>query len=182
VLTKEKVEAMRARARKYLEKAVIVLTTEESANIEVTDFGLGDVEKTGLQLVTYINTARVCAKELILFPKQTCPEHRHPPVGGEVGKEETFRCRWGKVFLYVEGEAVMKSKAKARPPEGREHTHTVWHEVILKPGEQYTIAVDTLHWFQGGSEGAVISEFSTCSRDEADIFTDKNITRIPIVR
>ena len=73
------------------------------ANIEVADLGLGELDRTGLQLVTYINTERVCAKEVVLFPRQTCPEHCHPPVFGEPGKEETFRCRWGTVYLYVEG-------------------------------------------------------------------------------
>ena len=40
---------------------------------------------------------------------------------------------------------------------------------------------DTLHWFQAGPEGAVISEFSTRSFDEYDIFTDPRIQRIPVV-
>jgi len=44
-----------------------------------------------------------CDENRVLFPRQTCPEHRHPPVGNEPGKEETFRCRWGVVYLYVAG-------------------------------------------------------------------------------
>ena len=51
----------------------------------------------------------------------------------------------------------------------------------LRPGEQYTLAPDTLHWFQAGAEGAVVSEFSTKSIDEADVFTDADIKRIPEV-
>ena len=43
---------------------------------------------------------------------------------------------------------------------------------MLRPGDQHTIAPDTLHWFQAGDEGAVVSEFSTTSRDELDVFTD----------
>ena len=38
---------------------------------------------------------------------------------------------------------------------------------------------DTLHWFQGGPKGAVVSEFSSPSSDEADVFTDPRIRRIP---
>lgn len=163
----------------YLSRAGVVLTPEEERNVEVADFGLGELERTGLQLVTYVNTERVCAKELVLFPGQTCPEHLHPPVGGEPGKEETFRCRWGEVYLYVPGEPVPEGAAKARPPAGREHTYTVWHEVVLRPGEQHTIYPETLHWFQAGPEGAVVSEFSTRSTDEADVFTDPDITRLP---
>lgn len=38
---------------------------------------------------------------------------------------------------------------------------------------------DTWHWFQAGEDGAVVSEFSTKSLDETDIFTDPRIRRIP---
>ena len=50
-------------------------------------------------------------------------------------------------------------------------------EIVLRPGEQWTIPPDTLHWFQAGDEGAVVSEFSTRSRDETDVFTDPRIVR-----
>ena len=36
---------------------------------------------------------------------------------------------------------------------------------------------DTLHWFQAGPEGAIVSEFSTQSRDELDVFSDPLIVR-----
>jgi D-lyxose ketol-isomerase len=145
----------RARAAERLAEAGIVLTDAERADLEVTDFGLGRLEEIGLQLVVYVNSERVCAKELVLFPHQLCPEHRHPPVGDEPGKEETFRCRSGSVRVHVED----------RP------------EVVLRPGEQLTIPPDTLHWFQAGADGAVVSEFSTRSRDELDVFTDPQIVR-----
>ncbi len=179
MVSRQEFEDAQERAREYFQKAGIVLSPEESANIEIADFGLGDLDRSGLELVTYINTERVCAKELVLFPRQTCPEHCHPPVMGEPGKEETFRCRWGTVYLYVEGPAAEQPQCK--PPEGHEASYTVWHEVVLQPGEQHTIYPNTLHWFQAGDEGAVVSEFSTRSRDEYDIFTDKEIKRLPVV-
>ncbi|MEA4863787.1 MAG: D-lyxose/D-mannose family sugar isomerase [Sphaerochaeta sp.] len=160
----------------FFEKAQIVLTEEEKASIEVADFGLGDLSHTGLELITYLNTERVCAKELVLFPSQTCPEHRHPAFGSYIGKEETFRCRWGRVFLYVEGEKTNPIQAKAT-----DGVYTVFHEIELLPGEQYTLAPNTKHWFQAGAEGAVVSEFSTPSFDEEDIFSDPRIVRTPQV-
>jgi D-lyxose ketol-isomerase len=138
-----------------LADAGIVLTAAERDGIEVADFGLGQLEQIGLQLVVYVNTDRVCAKELVLFAGQTCPEHLHPPVGGEPGKEETFRCRVGSVRLWVDGHG----------------------EMVLRPGEQFTIPPDTLHWFQAGDDGAIVSEFSTRSRDDVDVFTDPRIRR-----
>jgi D-lyxose ketol-isomerase len=173
----EKVNELRKRAAEYFEKAKIVITEEEKSNIEIADFGLDDIERTGLQLVVYVNTDRVCAKEMALFPHQTCPEHRHPEVNGAPGKEETFRCRYGKVYLYVDGEPT--ENRKCTPPAGDEMYYTAFHEIELSPGEQYTLYPNTLHWFQAGDEGAVVSEFSTKSRDELDIFTDVRIKRIP---
>lgn len=157
----------------YFEKAGIVLTDKEKAEVEVIDFGQGKVRELGLQLVVYVNTDRVCAKEMVLLPGQTCAEHMHIPTAGMAGKEETFRCRWGEVYLYVAGEKNT-DQIKAKLPPSKV---SVFHEVILKPGEQYTIMPETWHWFQGGPNGAVISEFSTRSTDETDIFTDPALVR-----
>ena len=157
----------------FYEKAHIVLTEEEKQNVEVADFGKGMVKKLGLQLVVYVNTEKVCAKEMVLLPEQTCPEHKHVPTNGISGKEETFRCRYGEVYLYVEGDKNVDN-IKAKLPSS---DVTVFHEIVLKPGEQYTIMPETLHWFQAGPDGAVVSEFSTRSTDETDVFTDKTIVR-----
>ena len=161
------------KALEYYNKASIVLNDTEKERIEVADFGLDIVSKVGLQLLTYINTERVCAKEMVLIPWQTCPEHMHVPTAGSEGKEETFRCRYGKVYLYVSGKGEKEAISGQIP----DTDVTVFHEVVLNPGEQYTIMPGTLHWFQAGKDGAVISEFSTRSTDETDVFTDKNIVR-----
>jgi len=145
----------RERAAAMLAQAGIELTPHEREQIEITDFGLGRLDEIGLQIVVYVNTDRVCAKELVLFPHQRCPEHRHPPVEGRPGKEETFRVRRGAVHLHVEGAG----------------------DLVLGPGEQYTIPPNTLHSFEAGDEGAIVSEFSTTSRDALDVFTDPRIVR-----
>jgi D-lyxose ketol-isomerase len=138
--------------------AALGIVVRRDEEIEVADFGLSNLRDTGLQLLVYVNTARHCAKELVLYPGQTCPEHRHPPFDGSHGKEETFRCREGVVHLWVEGR-----------------------ELVLGPGDQHTIPADTLHWFRAGPEGAVVSEFSTASRDELDVFTDPRVERATVV-
>jgi D-lyxose ketol-isomerase len=177
MITQQQYESVVERAEQMLEHAGIVLTPEERARFEVADFGLGEIEKTGLEIITYINTDRVCAKELVLLPRQTCPEHWHPTVGSRLGKEETFRCRSGTVYLYVSGPPA--AQPACRPPQGSEPYYTVSHEVCLKPGQQYTLVPDTKHWFQAGPEGAIVSEFSTRSTDDQDIFTDPRIKRLP---
>ena len=127
----------------------------EREEVELADFGLGRFEEIGLALVVYENNDRYCAKELVLLPNQLCPEHRHPPVGDDPGKQETFRCRTGEVTLFVDGHG----------------------EMTLQPGDQFTIPPDTLHWFRAGDEGAIVSEFSSRSRDETDVFSDPEIVR-----
>jgi D-lyxose ketol-isomerase len=176
MITLEELQRSRERVLALLEQAKIALTPQEYARIEISDLGLGMIATIGLQIVTYVNTGRVCAKEIILFPHQICPEHRHPPVGDDPGKEETFRCRWGEVYLYLPGDPTHHPKAIL--PKGREGTFSVWREVILRPGEQCTLLPNTLHWFQAGELGAILSEFSTHSRDELDIFTDPEIRRV----
>ncbi|MDB6093088.1 MAG: hypothetical protein JWM32_650 [Verrucomicrobia bacterium] len=175
MITKSDLQKWQDESAAYFQKAGLVITPREKTRIEVADFGLSEFTRTGLGVLVYVNTQRCCAKELAMWPRQTCPEHRHPTVGGQAGKEETFRCRWGAVYLYVEGRPA--AKPNARPPAGRESTYTVWHEVVLQPGDQYTIMPDTKHWFQAGDQGAVVSEFSTHSTDENDIFTDAAIGR-----
>ncbi|MDH5795901.1 MAG: D-lyxose/D-mannose family sugar isomerase [Candidatus Bathyarchaeota archaeon] len=175
MITRKEYEKAQKRAAEYLEKANIILTPEEKKNMEVAEFGLGDLYNIGLQLVVYINNERYCAKELILFPHQTCPEHYHPDIQGKPGKQETFRCRWGTIYLYVPGEETPNPHFP--PPKRREKYYTARHEIVLKPGDQYTLPPRTKHWFQAGDEGAIVSEFSSTSTDENDVFTDPEIER-----
>ena len=176
MITRTELRQARRRAAALLKQAGIVLAPAERDRIEVADLGLGDLEHTGLELVVYVNTDRYCAKELVMFPRQTCPEHRHPPVANGPGKMETFRCRWGTVWLYVPGRPTRKIRAKI--PRGSEPYYTVFRQIVLKPGDQYTIPPNTRHWFQAGDQGAVVSEFSSTSRDECDRFTDLRICRV----
>jgi len=166
------------------DQANIMLLDSERQGIELATFGLDDFEKEGLYLHVYVNNDRYCGKELALLPHQTCPEHRHPPVPDGIaqgitdpGKRETFRVRYGKVYLYVEGEGDLAS-ASVKPPAGSEDHYTVFHEIALDAGEQYTIEPNTKHWFQAGDQGAVVTEFSSVSRDELDVFTDPRIQRV----
>ena len=103
-MKREEVEQLQAEAAEFLSKVDIAISEQEQKSMEVADFGLNDIRNVGLEIVLYENNDRYCAKELILFPRQMCPQHRHPRVNeNNPGKQETFRCRWGEVYLYVEG-------------------------------------------------------------------------------
>ena len=179
MITREKHDELKRKSLKMLKRAGIVITDREYEEMEVADMGLGIPEAIGLQIIVYENNDRYCAKELIMMPRQTCPEHRHPPASpSRQGKQETFRCRYGEVYLYMPGERVKSPKAVLKD---RKEYFTVWKEIVLKPGQQYTLPHDTLHWFQAGDSGAIVSEFSSTSNDETDIFTDQDIKRAPVI-
>ncbi len=171
----------RAFAAAQMRAAGLDLRDDEAAALEIADFGLGRFAEFGLAIHVYVNTKRCCAKELMMTPGQTCPEHRHPPVDGDPGKEETFRVRSGEVWLHLAGEAEepIKTAALARLPADKRDSVSVFRTVPLRPGDQATLGPNVKHWFTAGPQGAVVSEFSTRSRDEADIFTDPAIVRIP---
>lgn len=175
-MTAKDIAQVRAAAAALLKKARIAVTRDELEGMEIADLGLGDIRCVGLEVIVYENNDRYCAKELVLLPRQLCPEHRHPSVGGRMGKKETFRCRTGEVYLYVAGE--LTAKPMARVPRKYKSFLTVWHEIVLRPGDQYTLPPNALHWFQAGDKGAVVSEFSSTSTDANDLFSDPRIRRV----
>ena len=174
-------DSRRNAAVKALKQAGVVVTQPETEAFELADFGLARFEQFGLAILVYVNTERCCAKELVMLPGQICPEHRHPPIAGELGKEETFRCRAGEVHLYLPGhkqDSGEREAALRHVPTDKQSVFTMYHHVHLRPGDQYTLKPNTPHWFVAGPQGAIVSEFSTRSRDEADIFTDPEIRRV----
>jgi D-lyxose ketol-isomerase len=173
-------ERSRERAAEMCRRAGIALSPAEREVMEIADFGLGDFGRYGFEIVTYANTDRYCAKEIILFPRQICPEHRHPRVSdSNPGKQETFRCRWGEAYLYVSGPPTPDPKAVI-PPD-HESFFTARREIVLRPGDQFTLPPDSLHWFQAGDEGAILSEFSSTSTDENDVWTNPGIKRLSVI-
>ncbi|HSV86126.1 MAG TPA: hypothetical protein VLH85_06095 [Levilinea sp.] len=168
-------ERARQKAVELLRRTGIAFRSEEFERIEVTDLGLGELESSGGQILTLVNTEKIAAKLLAMLPHQTLPEHRHPPLGEYPGKEETIRCEWGELYLYGPGEPAVNPLG--HPPAWRRQTYTVWREYILHPGEQVSFPPDTPHWFQAGPNGAVVWSFSTKAIDVKDIFTDPQIIR-----
>lgn len=175
MITRAELESVHRRATELLSKTGVVVRQDEINSMGVVDFGLNEVEVSGVQILTLVDTDKIAVKLLILLPDQVEPEHKHPPLGDYPGKEETIRCEWGELYLYGPGNPT--PKPKGHPPEHRRDTYTVWHEYVLRPGDQVMFQPNTPHWFQGGPEGAVIWSFSTKAIDVQDIFTDPDIRR-----
>ncbi len=167
-------EGARTRAAGFIRRAGFALRDEEAASIECADFGLGNPAAEGAQILTLVQSPRVAAKLIVLFPGQSLPEHWHPPVGEDPGKEETIRVFWGSLFIGMPGEGTA---IRAAIPRDKEAFYTCRNERLLIPGEQCFLPPGTRHWFQGGPEGVVAGSFSSVARDILDRFTDPGVVR-----
>ena len=172
------IAARQREAADIIRNAGIALKDSEVGDIEIADFGLGRYEEIGLAILVYCNTKRCCAKELAMLPGMMCPEHLHPAIDDQPGKEETFRVRAGEMHLFLPGNGDQATAETYLPADKRDSV-TVYKQFTLGVGDQITLAPNTKHWFVAGPEGCVVSEFSTRSADDADIFTDPEIQRVP---
>lgn len=178
MITKTDKSIAQIRAAQMMRNAGIQINDDEIESIEVADFGLSNLESEGIQVFTMADTDRLAAKVLVLLPNQTEPEHWHPKVGTDPGKQETIRHIWGDLRFYVEGPDTIKEGFIV---PGKEHCYTLRHELVLKPGDKLSFEPYEKHWFQGGERGAVLYSFSTTVRDGLDGFSDPDIQRITIV-
>ena len=179
MITRVEFNHARERAANLLRQTHIAIRPDELTAMEVADFGLGELEISGAQILTLVNTDQIAAKLLVLFPDQTEPEHMHPRVEDYDCKEETVRCEWGELYMYSPGDPT--PNPKGHPPIRSRHTYTVWHEYVMHPGGQITFPPNVLRWFQAGPAGAVIWSFSTRAIDVQDVFTAPDIRRETIV-
>jgi D-lyxose ketol-isomerase len=171
---REELETARKDARQILEKSGIQLASGEANQLEVIDFGLGNLRVEGLQLLTMFQTDRMAGRILVMTPNQTEPEHWHPPLGDNPGKQEIIRAIWGEVRFYLPGRDNMK---KGFLVPGKEQWYTMRHERVLAPGDTLILEPGTKHWFQAGGKGAVFYSFSTMVRDGEDCFSDPRVRR-----
>lgn len=175
MITRAEQKRARKRAAQMIRDSGIRITDEEAGKIDVVDFGLSHLDIEGVQVLTLVQTERISVKVLALFPNQTEPEHWHPPVGDDPGKEETIRVVSGTVYFYVQGENTLRRGFLVK---GKEKCYTLMHEIVLKPGDQITFQPGEKHWFQARDDGAVMYSFSSVARDALDQFTDPNIVRV----
>lgn len=175
MLTRAEYSAAQSCAAAMIKASGIHITREEAEKVEVADFGLGRLETEGAQVLTLVSTDRIGVKIIAMFGGQTLPEHWHPPVGDDPGKEETIRVVSGILRFYINGDDSM---AEGAIPADKENVYTARHELILKPGDQITMKPGAKHWFQAGEQGVVMYSFSSVARDVLDGFTDPEIKRV----
>jgi len=179
MITRQQFIEAQQRAGEMVRRTNISVREDELKWIDVADMGLSELEQSGVQILTLVDTEKIAVKLLILPPNQTEPEYLHPHIAEYAGKEETIRCEWGNFFLYDPGNPT--ANPLGHPPQNRLNTYTVWKEYHLRPGDQITFQPNTRHWFQAGNQGCVIWSFSTKAVDISDVFTDPEIQRETII-
>jgi N-acetylneuraminate synthase len=149
-MKRSEVAAAQREVRTLLEDAGIAVTVP-TEQIEIADFGLERFREVGLGIIVRVNEPEYCSKWLTLYPGQACPWHYHKL------KKETFFVYKGEVELACGDE-----------------------EIVLKPGESYTIPIGAEHAFRSKT-GAVIEEVSTHDENSDSYFRNPDIIRDPVV-
>ena len=178
-MTKTEYQTAKKKAAAMILNSGIQISEKEIVAIEVVDFGLGNLKKEGAQILTLLQTERISVKIIALFPDQTEPEHWHPQVGDDPGKEETIRVVKGILYLYMPGANTLK---EGQLPESKDKVYTCRNELVMQENDQITLSPGTKHWFKAGNEGAVIYSYSTIARDDLDKFTDAKVIRISKIK
>jgi N-acetylneuraminate synthase len=146
-----KIVEIRNRVRDLAARANVLIP--KYSRVEISHhYGLEKFYKFGLSMIVIVNKS-YCKKYLFLFKNQVHPEQFHKK------KKETFLILFGKIKLNI---AFNRQKK----------------EMIMKPGEVFTIEPGMIHAFKAlSSAGAVIEEISTESIRTDSYYLDDKITK-----
>ena len=172
-----RLKTFRAEALEMIGQSGFILSDKDLEALAVDDFGLGHFEMEGFVWVDLLRSPRVRTVLITLFPGQSLPQHIHPPYDDEPGKEETMRVLWGQARIYVPGEV---NNPDISIPKGKEKYYSVFHQIVLNAGDQYSIPPNTQHWFQGGPDGAVTMTIQNRVDETRNVFLDPQSTGCPI--
>ncbi|NLC42765.1 MAG: D-lyxose/D-mannose family sugar isomerase [Clostridiales bacterium] len=127
---------------------------------DVTDFGLGDFDTTGLTSVNLAEQQEYCEKIMYVKHNQVTPNHYHDK------KKEDIICRIGSLALQFYSEEPTVSLQV----NGVFQDLSVNCLLILQAGERVTLTQGIRHAFWAKSEYAIVGEVSTANDDTNDNF------------
>ena len=156
---------------------------------DVTDFGLGKFDETGLVLVTIRNGnqnnpsyRKIYAEKLLISREnQVCPMHFHWNKmediinrGGGVLVMKLYNADEDGAFAATDITVVCDGVRKSLPAGA---------EIELGPGESITLTPGLYHsfWAKNGGGPVLIGEVSECNDDNTDNRFYDDIGRFPII-
>jgi D-lyxose ketol-isomerase len=135
---------------------------------DITDFGLGDFNASGLVLVNLAEQTEYCEKLMYCRRRQVTPHHYH------ASKKEDIICRWGRLAI----ELVSKKRSLRAQVNGEFRNIPVGTPLVLKAGERITLTRGIEHAFWADSKYCIVGEVSTANDDKQDnYFRDKRVGR-----
>lgn len=144
---------------------------------DISDFGLGEFDRTGLVLINLAEEPEYCEKLMYCRQGQVTPLHTH------ARKKEDIICRQGKLAIELWAGHPQKTSPGATfrlKRSGREITVRSGDVLILEAGERVTLVPGVYHAFWGASAECVIGEVSTANDDQNDnFFVNPDIGRYP---
>ncbi|MFC4638399.1 D-lyxose/D-mannose family sugar isomerase [Deinococcus hohokamensis] len=153
---------------------------------DITDFGLGDFERTGLTLLTIRNGTPDGAagtpyaeKLLLVHPDQITPWHFH------WRKTEDIINRGGGVLELRLAQATADETLADEPVQVR--TDGVWRTLapgaplLLEPGESVTLPPYLYHTFTARGQSVLVGEVSSVNDDATDNRFLQQVGRFPTI-
>lgn len=155
---------------------------------DITDFGLGDFEKTGLFLITLRNGNQKQAEKypkpyaeklMVVRENQVTPMHFHWSK-----MEDIINCGGGnlmiKLYNSTEDEALADTDIEVSI-DGVRHVFPAGHVVRLTPGQSITLTQGLYHrfWGEEGKGTVLVAEVSMCNDDAADNRFYDEVGRFP---
>lgn len=142
---------------------------------DVTDFGLGDVDRFGLVLVNLAEEPEYCEKLMYARRGMVTPAHTHRK------KKEDIISRSGELSITLWPDArLIDGEALSAKVNGAVRTVVSGRPLVLASGERITLEPGLYHAFTAHSEECVIGEVSTANDDANDnFFVNPDIGRFP---
>ena len=157
---------------------------------DITDFGTGDYESTGLLIFVLRNgnftdsryKKPYCEKILIQNENQVLPMHYHWK------KMEDIINRGGGNLMVALHNAISDSEPDQKTPvvvtmDGEQHTFAPGEAVRVKPGESITLEPHQFHrfWAESGTGPVLLGEVSTVADERTDNNFPEYDLRLPDV-
>jgi D-lyxose ketol-isomerase len=147
-----------------------------NARWDVTDFGLGDWQTSGLVLVNLAEEPEYCEKLMYVRKGMNVPAHCHAK------KKEDIIARWGRLAVRVWAGHPSESNRKrfTLPLNHAPHEVNSGDVIELEPGSRVTLVPAVYHEFYSLTDECIIGEVSTANDDLNDnFFMNPDIGRYP---
>jgi D-lyxose ketol-isomerase len=144
---------------------------------DISDFGLGQFEKSGLVLINLAEEPEYCEKLMYCRKNQVTPLHTH------ARKKEDIVCRQGRLAIELwqgHPQKTEKGRIFRLKRNGNEEEVQSGDVMMLEAGERVTLTPGIYHAFWAASDECVVGEVSTANDDLNDnFFVNPDVGRFP---